>query len=178
MLLGGDNAEAVLDDDVLRAAWESTLFSPDRSKVRVLNENGDLVALTVKDVVDFAFRRSFGSIYRSDFLEEVISELNLATNEEKEFRKRLHTLEYGPIIEMLKLLKQATSMDISVDIFSESGSMTVRDGIATVALPHCRLAPEQVFDKDLIDRVMADYGQHFPEFQGFSGLGSAFKICQ
>ena len=170
LLIGADNAEAVFDDDVLRAAWDATLFSPINSKINVLNENSNLIDLPVKDFVDFAFRRIFGSIYRSDFLEEVISELKLATNEEKEFRKRLHTLEYGPLIEMLKLLKQAKSMDISVDIFSESGSMTVRDGIATVALPHCRLAPEQVFDKDLIDQVMADYWQHFPEFRDFLDL--------
>ncbi len=163
VLIGEHNVGLVLNVEVLRTAWDSTFFTPTNSKLAHLNSNNDLVDISVPNAVSFGLRRSFGAVFDEDFIDEVIAERQLSDTEANELRKRVAYLEYGPFIERLKLLKQAKSLDISVDMFAARGSMTVADGVATVVLPHRPFMPPMTIDQTVIAQVTADYSQHFPE---------------
>ena len=169
-LIGADSADVVLDEDALCAAWESTFFSPASSKVAILNNNDELVELTASDAMEFGFRRRFGSVFNWGFLYAAIRERSLKPEAEADLFEDLEKITYGPMLELLKLSKQAKSLSVSVDIFATRGSMRVSDGIATIALPHRAFAPEQPAEQQLVDTVVADYIEHFPEFQSFLDL--------
>ena len=169
-LLGQENADVVLDEEALCAAWESTFFSPKSSKVAILNDNDELIDLSVADAMKFGFSRRFGPMFHAGFLNAAIREQNLKSEEEESLRKELDELKFGPFIERLKLSKQATSMAVSVDIFAKRGLMSVTDGIATIELPHRRFAHKTPAAQQLVDTVVADFNEHFPEFQSFLDL--------
>jgi len=169
-MIGEDNVEAVFDDEVLRSAWDSTFCLPTNGKFAILNRNDELIELTVKDFKEFAFRRSFGRVFRTDFLNAAILEKNLSEDEETSLREYLAELEQGPFIELIKLLKQAKSLNIEVDIFAKRGTMSVADSDATISLPHRRLVAKTDFGPLIIKQVVTDYSQHFPEFHDFLSL--------
>jgi hypothetical protein len=173
-LIGKDNVEAVLDGEVLRSAWDGCFYNSKGKNIAILNIDDELIELSVKDIIDFGFRRNFGQVFHKDFLDEVISEKKklekMEDDSESSLRASIDYLEHGPFIERLKLLKQAATLDVSVDIFATRGRMAVSDGIATIALPHRRFVVEGKFEKSLIDQVVGDYCQHFPEFPDFLGL--------
>lgn len=163
-LIGEHNVEMVLDEDVLRAAWGSTFCTPNNSKLVLINRNNDPVDLSVTDAVRFGLRRSFGAVFDKDFIDEVIADMQLPDTNATALRTKIKHLEYGPLVERLKLLKQAKSLDISVDMFAARGRMTVADGVAIVVLPH-RPLPAPSIDPAIVAQVWADYIQHFPEFE-------------
>lgn len=169
-LIGEDNIEAVFNDVVLRSAWNSTFCQSTNNKLVVLNKKYDLVELSEKDFTTFGLRRTFGCVYHDDTLEEVIAEMALAEPAEKELRKSLAWLAHGPLIERLKLLKQAKSLNISVDMFVKRGHMTVSDGVATIVLPHHRFTAKTMIEPHVVDQVVRDYRMHFPEFDALLNL--------
>ena len=169
-LIGYENADVVLDEEALCVAWESTFFSSTSSKLAILNDNDELIELTERDAMKFGFSRLFGSVFDRGFLNEVIREKNLTPEAKAELLNHLEQVKYGPMLEQLKLSKQAKSLSVSVDIFASQGSMSVADGIATVNLPHRSFALDQPAEQTLVDTVVADYSQHFPEFQSFLDL--------
>ena len=99
-----------------------------------------------------------------------IRERSLKPEAEADLFEDLEKITYGPMLELLKLSKQAKSLAVSVDVFATRGSMSVTDGIATVVLPHRSFEPDQPADQQLVDTVVADYIEHFPEFQTFLDL--------
>ena len=169
-LIGADDVGAVFDESVLRTAWDSAFFIPSNSKVVVLNRNDEIVDLLVRDAEDFGLQRSFGHVFHSDLLNEVIAEKELPPEEETGMRKALAWLEHGPFMELLKLLKQAKSLNIVVDMFAKRGRLSVADGVATVALPHRRFEVKALPDVAVVKQVVSDYVQHFPEFGEFLDL--------
>jgi hypothetical protein len=169
-LIGEENVTAVFNEGVIWAAWKSTYCLPTNSKITVLNRNDDLVDLTAAEVKGYGFRRTFGQAYYNDCLDEVIAQKQLAEPDEKKLRTSLAWLEHGPLIENLKLLKQAKSLDISVDMFATHGGMSVADNIATVVLPHRRFVAKAVVEPAIVKKVVADYILHFPEFLLFLAL--------
>lgn len=169
-LIGEDNVEAVFDDEVLCTAWDSTFCLPTNGKFAILNRNDELIELTVKDFKEFVFRRNFGRVFRTDFLNAAIREKNLSEDEETSLREYLAELEQGPFIELIKLFKQAKSLNIEVDIFAKRGTMSVSDSIATISLPHRRLVAKSDFEMPIVKQVVTDYSQHFPEFKAFLDL--------
>ena len=169
-LIGYENADLVLDEEALCAAWESTFFSSTSSKLAILNDNDELIELTERDAMKYGFSRLFGSVFDRGFLNEAIREKNLTPEAKTELLNHLEQIKYGPMLEQLKLSKQAKSLAVSVNIFASQGSLSVADGIATVDLPHRYFAPDQPADQQLVDSVVADYSQHFPEFQSFLDL--------
>lgn len=169
-LLGDINVDAVLNEDVLRDIWDATFYLPTNSKIILLNEKNELVDLSVAEVKGFGFERSFGNVYYTDLLSEVILEQNLSPADEKALRATISWLEYGPLIECLKLLKQAKSLIISVDMFVDRASLSVADSIATISLPHRRFTPPLSIKPEIIEQVVEDYKQHMPEFTAFIDL--------
>ena len=169
-LIGYENADLVLDEEALCAAWESTFFSSTSSKLAILNDNDELIELTERDAMKYGFSRRFGSVFDRGFLNEAIREKNLTPEAKTELLNHLEQIKYGPMLEQLKLSKQAKSLAVSVNIFASQGSLSVADGIATVDLPHRSFAPDQPAEQQLVDSVVADYSQHFPEFQSFLDL--------
>lgn len=169
-LLGEVNVDAVLNEEVMRDMWDAAFCSPTNNKIIVLNENNELVELSVNDVKAFGFKRSFGQVYYSSLLNEVILEKNLSPADEKVLRTNISWLEYGPLIECLKLLKQAKSLIISVDMFVDRASLSVADSIATISLPHRRFTPPLSAKPEIIEQVVEDYKQHMPEFTAFIDL--------
>jgi hypothetical protein len=163
VLIGEHNVGIVLDEDVLRTAWDSTFSTPTTGKLVLINRNDDLVDLSVTDAVHFGLRRSFGAVFDKDFIDEVIAEMQLSDTDATALRSDIKYLQYGPLIERLKLLKQAKSLDISVDMFAARGSLTVADGVATIVLPHRPFVSASSIDQAIVEWVMADYIQHFPE---------------
>lgn len=166
-LIGLDNVMAVFDEATLRAAWDSTFCTPNNSKLVVLNRNDEVVDLSVGDAKSFGFNRSFGRVFHMDMLEEVIAEKALSLPEAETLRKNFAYLEHGPFVERLKLLKQAKSLSISIDMFAKRGKMTVADGIATIVLPHRRFVPKTIVEAGVVYQVISDYKMHFPEFTDF-----------
>lgn len=163
-LIGEHNVEMVLNAEVLRTGWDSTFFTPTTGKFVLINENDDPTDLSVSDAIRFGFYRSFGAVFDKDFIDEVIAEMQLPDTDATELHTDIKHLEYGPFIERLKLLKQAKSLDISVDMFAARGRLTVADGVAIVVLPHRPLSAPSI-DPAIVAQVWADYVQHFPEFE-------------
>jgi hypothetical protein len=162
-LIGEHNVGIVLDEEVLRTAWDSTFCTPNTGKLVLINENDELADLSVSDALQFGFRRTFGVAFNKDAIDEVITEMQRPDTEANELRKSVAYLQYGPLIERLKLLKQAKSLDISVDMFATRGRMTVADGVATVVLPHRPFMTTSKIDPGIVALVWTDYCQHFPE---------------
>jgi hypothetical protein len=154
----------VFDESVLRTAWDSSFSTTNNNKVVLLNRNDEIVDLSVGDAKTFGLSRSFGRVFYSDLLDEVIAEMKLPDPEETELRKALAWLEHGPFMELLKLLKQAKSLDISVDMFAKRGGLSVADSVATIALPHRRFEVSALPGASVVKQVVGDYLQHFPEF--------------
>ena len=169
-LLGKENAEIVFDEDQVRAAWEATFYSPEDSKIMLVNKNDDLIELSTKDALDFGFKRDFGRFFDYPTLKLVLLSMKLKAAEAKTLRKEVEDLEYRAFIQMLKLYKQAKSLALSVDIFAKHGNLTVMGGVATINLPHHALVPKMMVDPALVAQVVADYVQHFPEFEDFVNL--------
>jgi hypothetical protein len=169
-LIGKENVDAVFNYSVMITAWHSTFFNPVKSAIVALNWNDGIISLSVGDFTKFGFRRSFGKVYYNDLLEEVIEEQHLSQKLEEILRKSLAVLEHGPFIEHLKLVKQATSLDISVDMFTTRGVMSVADGIAVIVLPHRLFVLKEVPEAEVVTQVVGDYIQHFPEFLEFLAL--------
>lgn len=169
-LVGDDNVNAVFNDEVLRTAWNSTYCIQTNNKIAVLNKNDELVELSMSDNKQFGFRRSFGSVFYSDMLDEVIAEMSLAPKDENELRKNLIWIEHGPFMECIKLLKQAKSLDIKVNMFSKRAALTVSDNVATITLPHNVLSAKLLLEPHVIKQVEEDYIQHFPEFPALLSL--------
>lgn len=164
VLIGDDNVAPVLNEDVLRTAWDATFYLPTNSKIAVLNKNDELIYLPETDFKKFAFRRIFGNVLDNELLDEVIAEMKLPAKEEPLLRKNLEWIEHGPFIECIKLVKQAKSLDISVDIFAKNGSLVVADNVATIIFPHRRFQPKFKVESRIVSQVVEDYIQHFPEF--------------
>jgi hypothetical protein len=164
VLIGEHNVGIALNVEVLRTAWDSTFCTPNNSKLVLLNPNNDPVDLSITDAIRFGFYRSFGAVIDKDVIDEVIAEMQLPDTDATALRTNIKHLEYGPLVERLKLLKQAKSLDISVDMFAARGRLTVADGIAIVVLPH-RPLPAPSIDPAIATQVWADYVQHFPEFE-------------
>jgi hypothetical protein len=154
----------------LRDAWDSTFYQPTKSKMAVLNRNDELVDLSVKDLTTFGLRRNCGHVFRTDLLDDAIAGKALAGPAELALRKSLAWLEHGPLIEHLTLLKQAKSLDISVDMFVKRGHMTVSDGVATIVFSHHRFTAKIIIEPHVVDQVVRDYRLHFPEFDAFLDL--------
>ncbi len=175
-LIGMDNVGAVLNEEVLSSAWDATFFNSVGRKYSVINHNEDLIELSEPDLLKFGVRRNFGYTFHHDMLEEVISDKNLDAADEKSLREYLSELEHGPLVENLKLYKQAKSLNVSVDMFARHGSLSVADNIATIALPHRRFVPQIQVDKIIVEQVFDDYTVHFPEFPALLNLvlGSRF----
>ncbi len=169
-LIGWDNVDAVLNDETLISAWDSIFFSPVGSKYTVINNNEELIELSEPNLRNFGVKRTFGYAFHHDMLEEVIAEMNLGELDLKSLRKSLSALELAPLIENLKLYKQAKSLNISVDMFARRGSLSVADNIATIALPHRRFVPQMKVEKYIVEQVFQDYIAHFPEFPALLGI--------
>lgn len=169
-MIGATNALAVFDAAVLRTSWDSTFCTPNNNKIALLNQNNDVVDLTVSDVTMFGLRRSFGRVFHPDLLDESVAEKGLPPKDDEALRKTLRWLEYGPLIQLLKLLKQAKSLDVSVNMFVTRGKLTLADGIATIVLPHRMFVARSIVEMGLVDRVVSDYQEHFPEFHAFLEL--------
>lgn len=170
LLRGEANAEMVLDEEQLRTTWDLTFFSTLTSKIILLNKHDQLIELSIKDAVDFGFQRDHGRFFDYQALKRVIMSMKLDAKEAKDLHNEVQSLEYSAFIEMVKLYKQAKSLALSVDIFAKRGSMSVVDGVATIKLPHRPLVPKLYVDSDIVNQVVADYVQHFPEFQDFIDL--------
>lgn len=169
-ILGDVDVDAVLNESVLRDVWDAAFCLPINNKFSILNKNNDLVDLSSAEVKAFGFERCFGSIYYTDLLNEVITEKKLSAEDETALRAKISWIEYGPLMECLKLLKQAKSLIISVDMFAKRASLSVADSIGTIALPHRRFKPSLSVPPDIIKQVVADYVQHMPEFSAFIDL--------
>jgi hypothetical protein len=169
-LIGADNAEIVFDEERLRAAWDSSYYVPLGSKVSILNGNHELIDLSVKDAMDFGFQRNFDSFFDFSLVKQIIVGMKLSGSEAVALRKDLEGLQYNAFMEMLKLCKQAKSLAVSVDIFAKHGSMSISDGVATIKLPHRCFEPDMLVEPDIVNQVVADYVQHFPEFMDFLDL--------
>lgn len=169
-LIGADNAEIVFDEERLRTAWDSSYYVPLGSKVSILNGNHELIELTVKDALDFGFQRNFKSFFDFSLVKQIIVGMKLPGSQAVALRKDLEDLQYNAFIEMLKLCKQAKSLAVSIDIFAKRGSMSISDGVATIKLPHRCFEPDMHVEPDIVNQVVADYVQHFPEFMDFLDL--------
>ena len=169
-LIGVENADAVFDETVLGSAWESSFSTPTNHKFVVINPKNDIADLSVGDALHFGFRRTFGHVFNDDMLNEIILEKALLLPDENKLRKAVAWVEYGPLIERLKLLKQAKSLAVSVDMFAKRGSLSVADGVATIYLPHRRFEAKVHHPKSVVSQVVSDYHQHFPEFPEFLNL--------
>ncbi len=163
-LIGMDNVEAVLNEEVLISAWDTTFFNSVGSKYLVINHNDDLIDLSEADLHKFGFKRIFGYTFHSDMLEEVMTEMNLSEPDIKSLSKSLSVLAHVPLIENLKLYKQAKSLNVSVDMFVRHGRLSVADNIATITLPHRRFDPQMTLETHIVEQVFKDYIVHFPEF--------------
>jgi len=169
-LIGDHNVDVVLNEDVLRKAWDSTFFSPTCNKVKVINANDELIDLSDADFKKFGFRKTFGNIFYDDFLKEIIAEMKLTEEELDILDKKIGLVKHQPFCESIKLSKQAKSLDMAVDIFAKHGILSVANGIATIALPHHPFAPKLIIELNVIKQVFDDFVQHFPEFPIFLDL--------
>lgn len=169
-LIGPENADLVIDEEALCDAWQSMFYNPTSSKVVFLNDDHQLTDMTVTEVTNFGFELNFGSIIHLGFLRAAVREKNLNPEHEEELLDEAKKIAPDQLLKQLRVSKQAKSLAVSVDIFAAQGSMSVSDGIATVALPHRCFAPPQLVDQLLVDSVVADYSQHFAEFQDFLDL--------
>ena len=169
-LIGNENVDAVLDTSALEAAWDATFYEPTSGKFVLLNHGDELISLSVKDFMSFGFMRTFGHIFYADMLDEAIDELHLGDDDQKKLRAQLQAYRFTPFIERMKLYRQAKSMVVIVDMFTNRGALSVTDGIASVVLPHKPFAPHLVGNADIVTVVVDDYTQHFTEFLEFLGL--------
>jgi len=169
-LIGEHNVDVVLNQDVLRNAWDSTFFSPVSNKVEFLNRNDELIDLSETDFRKFGFRRTFGNIFYDDLMKEVIAEMKQTEEESDLLVKNLGLIKLEPFCENIKLGKQAKSLDISVDVFVDHGKLSVMNGIATIALPLRQFVPKTFINLSVVNQVFNDYIAHFPEFPLFLDL--------
>lgn len=169
-LIGRDNADFVIHDANFRTAWDSCFFNPKNSKVTMLNRNDELIHLSDKDAQSFGLGRVFSEIYDRELTAAAIDKLNLDTQKKHDLREEMAKLPWGDFLRTLKLCRQANSLEVSVDIFASKASITIRDGIAAVVLPHRSFEVPTGIEQSLIEEVVTDYEAHFPEFIDFVNL--------
>ena len=169
-LIGQENAVAVLNEDAVADAFDGSFFQPSRNVFSMLNRDGGMIELNAADSVEFGFRKSFGSFFDRDMLDEVIAEMSIDAKAEKEIRAKLKSCEVRPLIEALKITRQARTLKMTVDLFARSSSITCADGVACIVLPHIPLRASTKIEVGIVDAVLADYREHFPDFDAFLGF--------
>ena len=166
---GYGNAEAVIDADVLRYAWDRSFSMESNGKISVLNKKDDRVGLTVADAKNFGIRDAYGSIFYHPILMEVLDEVceGLNNKDKADLVKRAYRLETEVLVKYLTTRKQAKQVKLSVDMFAKYGSTSVSDGIARINLPHRPFVVQDRPSASVIAEVVNDYYDHFPEFGPF-----------
>lgn len=171
VFISNEFINAILDEDVVRTAWDATFYNTSNKCVGVINEYSDLIELSLADYIQFGFHRTFGPIFHKELLDEVTVESHFDEDGLEKFSQAIYNLKKLNIfIEHLKLYKQAKAMDIKIDMFAKRGNLSVSNGISTIALPHRPFLPKSIIEQPIIDKVVADYILHFPEFRDFLAL--------
>lgn len=169
-LIGFDIANAVVDDEILTIAWQSCFFASNNNRVVFINDSDELTELSSTDAVKFGFRRAFGQVFNWSLIAEAIAEQVHDSKAVAKLNESLKWLEYGPLLESLKLYKQAKVMEVEVDMFIHRGTLRVMDGVACIKLPHRRLVASLNTDAAKVKAVLSDYLEHFPEFTALLDL--------
>lgn len=166
---GYENAEAVIDVDALRYAWDRSFSMESNSKISVLNEKDDRVVLAVADAKDFGIRDVYGHFFYQPILSEALDEVceGLNNKDKADLVKRAYRLETAVLVKYLTTRKQAKQVKLSVDMFTKYGSTSVSDGIARINLPHRPFVVQVRPSASVIVEVVNDYYDHFPEFGPF-----------
>jgi hypothetical protein len=191
VLGSSSDAALVLNRKQLRALWDSTIYAPTTSKMMFLNRDSEMTELSVPDAVTFGFTSEFPGLLLRDLMDQLISEqyeseanagtLPLIGRDKNaqpisagQYRSSKYSNALATLVEILeqclKLYKQVKSLNLTVDIFSTRGRMIVVDGVAHVSLPHRPFTPPIRIERELVDRVVADYSKHFPEFHDFLNM--------
>ena len=167
--IGEENAEAVLDVNALQFAWSRSFAIANNNKIGMLNKTDNSIELLATEAQSFGFRDSFGHFFNQLILTEVLAELSVDLNrrDTEALEKHVNGLETTPLMRMLKTRRQAKQASVKVDMFAQSGGITINDGIANITLPHRPFNVAERPPVNVIEKVVADYYAHFPEFGPF-----------
>ena len=168
-IIGEENAEAILDVDALQYAWGRSFMVSTNNKIGMLNAKNDCIELLEKDAESYGFRDVFGHFFHQQMLSEVLDELTAGLNpkDKKVLLDGVRNLETKPLLRMLKTRKQVKQAVLKVDMFAKRGHITTYDGVANITLPHRALSVADRPSELVIDQVVTDYYEHFPEFGPF-----------
>ncbi len=161
---------------VVGAIVTSTAYEQNKGKYFCLHHTGDLrIFNDAKWRV--GMRATFGPTHDSELLlamlTEKVNDMGLTAAQQEKFIGSCAGLIDTTITNYIFTQRQFGTMKVSVDMFTDTASMQLYDGLATLNLPHLPFE-ENVID----DAVVADYKDHWPLIDEFLDLVVAARFAK
>lgn len=185
-LLRRDNLEELAEEvslDVLKvdSIYQAVIWDPIKSKFWLITPKTNSVLSSEKDLRAM-IEEHYGQVLNLEAVTAAVKDSaeergwDLAKAEgkaaAKALLKEIMDKPTAYISRKTKAHRQATKLEIQVDMFSTEGRMCLVDGIATMIFPHLPFAVG-----DIDQAVIHDYKAHFPEFDDFIYLLAASRFA-
>jgi hypothetical protein len=148
----------------LDVALRRCFWSADKGKVVALDQKrNSLSNFTEAHARNFALKALFGKLLDMDLLYAFFKDREDGKEEAEDLAKGA----WSPLVNHLVAHRQVRKLIMTVDMFASSPSASFdADGVVNVTLCHQPFDEQHHIPQSDVDRVLADYRQHFPGFDG------------